>query len=189
MEFKDSDGEYLSMSNIIKNVCIDGWEGGTGGYKNGPIKVFALDGELCQRSSQKCRGSFLCSLRNPKPWEGYERWKYDFEPFRELFIRTRRNMNHHWDMLLARDHIHDGKLVDGQIEQRPCTAGLTIYSPLNKMVRKAIVIPEPKKPHNHPSYSAEKLTVEAEEVWRAAVRAAGPLGKTVGQIWRALLIL
>ncbi|KIJ23193.1 hypothetical protein M422DRAFT_276277 [Sphaerobolus stellatus SS14] len=33
-EFKDSDREYLLMSSIIKNVCTDGWEGSTGGYKN-----------------------------------------------------------------------------------------------------------------------------------------------------------
>ncbi|KIJ39127.1 hypothetical protein M422DRAFT_49703 [Sphaerobolus stellatus SS14] len=84
-EFKDLAGENLSMSSIIKNACTDGWEGGTGGHKSRPTTVFALDGELCQRSSQKCRGSFLCSLRNPKLWEGYEHWKHDFEPFRELF--------------------------------------------------------------------------------------------------------
>ncbi|KIJ37762.1 hypothetical protein M422DRAFT_259598 [Sphaerobolus stellatus SS14] len=266
---------------IIKNACTDGWEGGTGGYKSRPTTVFALDGELCQRSSQKCQGSFLCSLRNPKLWEGYERWKHDFEPFRELFHQDMEqnaaehesplgyavsfynsvkyeachfndNCNGHavlrrfqetstegknyfvgcsaWkpsdgktsehlfrlipnrvsedliveiftyggplelheklfcchsvpcrtglrQKLCPRDHIRDGKVVDGHIEQRPCTAGLTIYTPVNKKIRKAIVIPEPNKPHNHPSYSSEKLTFEAAEIWRTAVRVTGPLGK------------
>ncbi|KIJ33118.1 hypothetical protein M422DRAFT_783248 [Sphaerobolus stellatus SS14] len=271
--FKNSNGESLSMANIIKNACTDGWEGGTGGYKSRPTVVNILGDVECQRASHRCRGSFLCSLRNPKLWEGYERWEHDFEPFRELFHHDMENnaaehdtplgyavsvihlkcqhnsdCNGHavlrsfaetssegknyfigcsaWDQshgtekthifrlipsrvpedlvfelfthggplpcrtglrqkFCLRDHIRDGKVVQGLIEKRPCSAEIVIYSPVNTNIRKAVVIPQPGKPHNHPSYAPEKLTYAAAEAFRAAVQAAGPLGKTVGGIMRA----
>ncbi|KIJ47014.1 hypothetical protein M422DRAFT_249320 [Sphaerobolus stellatus SS14] len=41
MDFKDTNGEPLSMANITKNACTDSWEGHTGAYKNRPTEVAA----------------------------------------------------------------------------------------------------------------------------------------------------
>jgi hypothetical protein len=90
-------------------------------------------------------------------------------------------------VVVARNHIVDGKVVQGRIIQRKCTAQIIIYPPLNNNVRKAPVIPVLGRPHNHPSYAPEKLSFEAAEAWREAVRIAGPLGKTISDILRGII--
>ncbi|KIJ24642.1 hypothetical protein M422DRAFT_274520 [Sphaerobolus stellatus SS14] len=299
IEYKDSKGENLSMANIIKMR----WEGGTGGSTAQPTSVALLGGVDCQRAIHTCRGIFLCSYHKPDLWEGYQRWEYDFEPFRELFHQDmannaaehdisfynsvihekcthNRKCNGHavlrqfnetssegknyfvgcsaWkpadgkssthlfrqipshvneelvvdiftegglgqmDMSLYSDHcchtvpsrtglkqqycctcilifdaslhisdeyrmsacchIRDGHVVQGTMKQCKCSAQIIIFSPVNKNEKKAIIIPLPGKPHNHPSNASSKFTYAAADAWRTAIEAAGPIGKSVGQI-------
>ncbi|KIJ43131.1 hypothetical protein M422DRAFT_47982 [Sphaerobolus stellatus SS14] len=272
------------MSSIIKNKCTDGWGGGTGGSALKPTTVYLLDNAKCIRASHTCRGSFLCTQRNPKIWEDYERFEYDFEPFQELFHqdlddnaeehksplghavafynsiiyeKCRHNGSCNGHALLRRfqttstkgknyfvgcsawlpehrkasshlfrqipsgvreqlvvelfmhggpaslhkkmytqycyfcvpsrigfrqkdcprDHCDvDGKVIHGEIMQRKCSAEIIIFSPVERDIRKVLVITKPGVPHNHPSYAPEILSFEAAEAWREAIRVAGPLG-------------
>ncbi|KIJ34765.1 hypothetical protein M422DRAFT_263118 [Sphaerobolus stellatus SS14] len=63
--------------------------------------------------------------------------------------------------------------------------GKVIHGPVERNIRKVLVMTKPGVPHNHPSYAPKKLSFEAAEPWREAIPVAGPLGKTVGHIMRA----
>ena len=66
--------------------------------------------------------------------------------------------------------------------QRPCNAAFTIYSPLDHNIKKAIIIPAPGRPHNHPSFPQHKLTYEAKLKYEAAIDEVGLLGATVRKV-------
>lgn len=60
------------------------------------------------------------------------------------------------------------------MQQRPCPAKITIFSPVDHSLRRAVVIPAPGIPHNHPFCPWDKRTRRA----RAAARAAGVMNQT-----------
>jgi len=74
--------------------------------------------------------------------------------------------------------VHDDKRVGGDIGQRSCDAGFTIYSPVNHKICKAIIIPTGGHPHNHLSFPMNKLTYEAKLKYETAIEEAGILGAT-----------
>ncbi|KIJ29032.1 hypothetical protein M422DRAFT_269647 [Sphaerobolus stellatus SS14] len=72
----DEDGNNLSMATIIKNVCINSFGEGSWNIS-------------CQNNSQACIGSFHCSEASPKLFQDYERWGYDFELYRKMWLQER----------------------------------------------------------------------------------------------------
>jgi len=84
--------------------------------------------------------------------------------------------------MIAYIHVRDGNLVGGNVSQRGCGAGFTIFSPVDHNIRKAIIIPTPGKPHNHPSFPMQKLTYEARVKYEAAIDQAGILGAMVQRV-------
>ena len=83
---------------------------------------------------------------------------------------------------LAYVHICDEKLVTGEIQEWRCQATITIYSPLDPTIRKAIIIPGAGLPHNHPSFPLQKLTIPAKKAYMLALTQAGVTGATVGKV-------
>jgi hypothetical protein len=81
----------------------------------------------------------------------------------------------------AHVHIQGGKIVEAAIEQRPCPARLTVFSPVDHSLRKAVVIPAPGIPHNHPFCPSDKRTRRA----KAAVRAVGAMDQTSRNVDRS----
>lgn len=75
-------------------------------------------------------------------------------------------------------HINgEGQPVVGKIIRRPCTARIDIFSPLDHMDRRAIVILT--GPHNHPRPPRTKLSRAGRDLYTAAATAAGSGGLTV----------
>ncbi|KAF8508388.1 hypothetical protein JB92DRAFT_638203 [Gautieria morchelliformis] len=66
------------------------------------------------------------------------------------------------------------------MEQRPCPAKITVFSPVDHSLRKAVVIPAPGIPHNHPFCPWDKRTRRA----KAAARAVGAMDQTSGNVDR-----
>ena len=87
---------------------------------------------------------------------------------------------------LAHVHFEDGKLITGTITQHQCPAQITIFSPTDNSIRKAVVITTPGIPHNHPPYALQKPTFEATELYTEAIETVGLIGSTVGQIDRGM---
>ncbi|KIJ42596.1 hypothetical protein M422DRAFT_254378 [Sphaerobolus stellatus SS14] len=83
-------------------------------------------------------------------------------------------------------HYRNNQLFRGTIKRRPCNARLTIYSPVNRSIRKAIVIPTQDRPHNHPSFPSAKLTYQGKTAYQEAIRRAGIIGATVHKVDNAV---
>ncbi|KIJ31071.1 hypothetical protein M422DRAFT_783851 [Sphaerobolus stellatus SS14] len=65
LPYLGDDGKPLSMAAIIKKACTDSL-----------VKGVAT-----------CKGLFHCSEASPGLFQGHERWNYDFEPYREMWLR------------------------------------------------------------------------------------------------------
>ncbi|KIJ44509.1 hypothetical protein M422DRAFT_779303 [Sphaerobolus stellatus SS14] len=65
LPYLGDDGKPLSMAAIIKKACTDSL-----------VKGVAT-----------CKGFFHCSEASPGLFQGHERWNYDFEPYREMWLR------------------------------------------------------------------------------------------------------
>ncbi|KIJ37165.1 hypothetical protein M422DRAFT_260325 [Sphaerobolus stellatus SS14] len=83
-------------------------------------------------------------------------------------------------------HYRNNELFRGTIKHRPCNACLTIYSPVDRSIRKAIVIPAQDMPHNHPSFPSAKLTYQGNAAYQEAIRRVGIIGATVHKVDNAV---
>jgi len=90
-------------------------------------------------------------------------------------------------LFVAHVHFQDGKLISGAITQHKRPAEIIIFSPLNSLLCKAVVVMTPGIAHNHPPYSLQKRTFEATELYVEAIKSVGIIGAMVGQIDRGLL--
>ncbi|KIJ47697.1 hypothetical protein M422DRAFT_248703 [Sphaerobolus stellatus SS14] len=68
-------------------------------------------------------------------------------------------------------------------QKRPTlTSPITIFVPIDRSIRQAIIIPVAGRPHNHPSFPLHKLTYEAKLKYESAVEQAGIVGATVRKV-------
>jgi hypothetical protein len=68
-------------------------------------------------------------------------------------------------------HVVEGQIKNAQIQGRSCPSRLIIFEPVDRNIRKAIIIP--KIPHNHPPFLHAKPTQHEKELAVAALKAGG----------------
>ncbi|GJJ10367.1 hypothetical protein Clacol_004593 [Clathrus columnatus] len=191
----------------MSQKCTDGWEGGSGGSKQKLVKVHVLDNLLCICAVHNCHETFLCSQADPKLWQDYQHYGFDFEPFRKLNELNQENNSREQDTPLGiaavvkylechanngtcnghpvfRHLQNDKQQIIGNIKYRECPAGIIILTPIDQTIRKAVVVPL-SQPHNHPSFKPDKLTIPAKESWQKAVAITGAFGLTVTSVDKA----
>ncbi|KAF8135357.1 hypothetical protein K438DRAFT_1947405 [Mycena galopus ATCC 62051] len=80
-------------------------------------------------------------------------------------------------------HIVGGVSRKGDIEHHPCKVKRTIYWPVDRSIRKALIWHDATKPaHTHPLPAFTKVTPEAVEGYDAAIAAFGVAGATIGKV-------
>ncbi|KAF8144323.1 hypothetical protein K438DRAFT_1992965 [Mycena galopus ATCC 62051] len=80
-------------------------------------------------------------------------------------------------------HIVGGISRKGDIEHHPCKVKRTIYWPVDRSIRKALIWHDATKPaHTHPLPAFTKVTPEAVEGYDAAIAAFGVASTTVGKV-------
>ncbi|KII84398.1 hypothetical protein PLICRDRAFT_179640 [Plicaturopsis crispa FD-325 SS-3] len=78
-------------------------------------------------------------------------------------------------------HINEqGQIVQGKLIQRACKATITIYFPVDRADRRAIVLLE--GPHNHPMPASTKVSWDGKALYKNAVEAVGVTGATVVKV-------
>jgi len=65
---------------------------------------------------------------------------------------------------------------------RPCQAERYIFVPVDDSIRMAVVVPNHKKPHNHPMPTITKASYDARALYRDSIAAIGVLGATVRKV-------
>ncbi|KAF7311222.1 hypothetical protein MKEN_01023800 [Mycena kentingensis (nom. inval.)] len=78
----------------------------------------------------------------------------------------------------------DGRVTQGKMMERQCSARMEMWFPVDRAVRKAILIFE--NPHSHPQFPPTKVTAEGKDAINRAIAAQGStIGLTVGKLDRA----
>ncbi|KAF9013084.1 hypothetical protein BDQ17DRAFT_1419266 [Cyathus striatus] len=83
---------------------------------------------------------------------------------------------------IAFPHIIDGKAVQGEMCKHVCRAYRTIYVPENESMRMAVIVHNPKEPHNHPLPMDSKLSHESKKLYTELIMAAGVWGATTQKV-------
>ncbi|KAJ7049852.1 hypothetical protein C8F01DRAFT_1092926 [Mycena amicta] len=80
-------------------------------------------------------------------------------------------------------HVVNGIAQRPKITHFPCEATCTIFFPVDPTIRKALILPDPSKPHPHPLTSFVKLTDSVAQAYNLVIAESGPLsGATVGKV-------
>jgi hypothetical protein len=66
----------------------------------------------------------------------------------------------------------------------PCSARVTIYSPIDRALLRGVVVL--KNGHSHPILAPEKVTKEGVRMYEQAIEAFGVTGATVGKVDRGM---
>jgi hypothetical protein len=74
---------------------------------------------------------------------------------------------------------HNGNGSQTKLIRRDCPALRTIYVPDDPNIRKAIIVPNHKYPHNHPILPPTKTPVMIKEIYKTCVKNAGIVGSSV----------
>jgi hypothetical protein len=77
----------------------------------------------------------------------------------------------------AYSHVLKGQVVQGKLVRRLCHTRIKIYSPIDRLDRRAIVILQGA--HNHPTPPSTKLSRNGRDRYREAAKAVGTTGLTV----------
>ncbi|KAJ6580328.1 hypothetical protein B0H10DRAFT_2443268 [Mycena sp. CBHHK59/15] len=79
-------------------------------------------------------------------------------------------------------HITNGNSqARSQIRQYPCYAERTIYVPMDRSIRKALIVNNDTG-HNHPMPTLTKVSLGVKETYRQCVKANGCIGATVSKV-------
>ncbi|KAJ6587751.1 hypothetical protein B0H10DRAFT_1954453 [Mycena sp. CBHHK59/15] len=78
-------------------------------------------------------------------------------------------------------HIIDGRQVRAAIRQHPCPATRSIYVPVDRSIRKALIV-QNNTGHNHPMPTLTKVSLAVKEIYRECVEASGCIGATVAKV-------
>lgn len=73
----------------------------------------------------------------------------------------------------AYTHLKNGAPVKSRIEHYPCPAERTIFVPVDRRLRIAVVIPNHMRPHNHPMPPMIKASFDAKAAYRKCVTQTG----------------
>ncbi|KAJ7049788.1 hypothetical protein C8F01DRAFT_1264828 [Mycena amicta] len=74
----------------------------------------------------------------------------------------------------------DGRVIQGKLVHRRCDAEVTIYAPIDRSIRKAIVILE--NGHSHPEFPRTKPSDEGKAIVNQAIQERGTTGLTVTKL-------
>lgn len=86
------------------------------------------------------------------------------------------------DFHIAFTHTHDGKPIRSKMVHRPCEAERSIFVPVDNSLRMAVMVPNHKKPHNHPIPTTTKASYDAKALYRDSITVTGVLGATVRKV-------
>jgi hypothetical protein len=86
--------------------------------------------------------------------------------------------------LSAYTHILNGKILSAKVIQQKCPMEMIIFVPVDKDVRKALVILH--KPHNHPIHPKTKPSFKDKEKLSEVVHAVGTTGLTVQKLMNGM---
>ncbi|KAJ7464247.1 hypothetical protein B0H11DRAFT_1870607 [Mycena galericulata] len=78
-------------------------------------------------------------------------------------------------------HIVNGKQVQAEIRQFPCSATRSIYVPTDPSIRKALIV-QNNTGHNHPMPTLVKASLATKQVYRECVESSGTVGATVAKV-------
>ncbi|KAJ7627356.1 hypothetical protein FB45DRAFT_1082631 [Roridomyces roridus] len=82
------------------------------------------------------------------------------------------------DRRCPRTHLRESIQRRGTLIKRPCPAQVLILIPIDETDLRAVVIPKPGIPHNHPLFPRVKVPFHAESTYKGCAVATGPLGAT-----------
>ncbi|EDR04794.1 uncharacterized protein LACBIDRAFT_330283 [Laccaria bicolor S238N-H82] len=129
-EWKDKNGDLMSMAAIIKSVDQDAWGGGSGGHlstKKTPI-IPLLDNEPCQVAEHFCQGIFHCDQLDLALLEGIERYEPDEDDRKDLFKAEREQNIRETDSMYTR-----AASFYSAVNKDSCTCGgVVVIRPLKK---------------------------------------------------------
>lgn len=74
------------------------------------------------------------------------------------------------------------------MKRHHCDAARTIFVPKDSTIRKACIVPNHEKPHNHPILPATKASRDIKDLFNKCIDAVGVVGTTVRSVENGELI-
>ncbi|KAF8225893.1 hypothetical protein L208DRAFT_1503629 [Tricholoma matsutake] len=176
--------ETLSLDAYIHAEDQESW-GGSLGHAQGDTHVFGLnDGDPDEKT-------WCCDCEHFEPDENamQELWSHELLanesdiPSRDLQSMGNIILLVHPKVGLKKCSYLDvinGKIIPAKIIRRKCPTEMIIFVPVDKEIRKAVIIL--RNPHNHPMHPRTKPSFKDKKKITKAIHAAGTTGLTVSKL-------